>query len=337
MTLPSPTMRNPITEDDLQSYVDGFLDPVRRASVEAYLAVNPDESDRIDAYRAQRIGMHVLFDANSSTPLPKGLTILERRLTRAMTQRRSSRRSFRTAASVLAVLVAGGAGWWIAQNHILDRGAAASAWDFIAPHFLLGNDARGAAAVSDEESRFVGWLTHNSATDSSPAPDLTALGFNFTGGRVIPTPAGPAVQLTYEDAGSQKVILYIAAARGAQRADTTFLQQSDGALLYWNDGALVYTLSGKMNRENLLQIAQAIGNGLTQHPDETTNKSTSAPDFYRAYTSPAVKGQKLRGEKILDPARHAIVPPPPPPADNFPGTGNFDDSTNPGGSRPTRI
>ena len=184
MIVPSPTMRDPITEEDLQSYVDGFLDPVRRAAVEAYLAVNPDESDRTDAYRAQRIGMHVLFDANPGTPLPKDLAILERRLSRAMTNHRSSRRFFRTAASLMTVLVAGGAGWWASQDHVFDGGTAASAWVFIVPHFLLGNETLDTGAISDEESRFVGWLTHNSAADSSPVPDLRALGFNFTGGRV---------------------------------------------------------------------------------------------------------------------------------------------------------
>ena len=336
MIVPSPVMRDPITEEDLQSYVDGFLDPVRRAAVEAYLAVNPDESDRIDAYRAQRIGMHVLFDANA--PLPKGLAALERRLSRAMTGNRWSWRCFRSAVSVMALVLAAGAGWWASENGVFDGGSAASAWIFVAPHFLMGNEVPASGQASDEESRFVGWLTHNSAADSTPAPDLRALGFNFAGGRIVPTPAGPAVQLTYEDSGSRRIALYIAAARGAQRADITYRQESDGGLLYWNDGSLVYSLTGKMGRDSLLQIAQAIGNGLAQHPDESADKSAPATDFYRAFTNPAVKGQKLNGEKIFGSSRRGpIASPPLPSPGNFDGVRRSDVSPSPEQSGVTRI
>ena len=78
----------PIAEDDLQGYVDGQLDPHRRAIVEAYLAINPDEAERIEAYRTQRIGMHVLFDRASDEAVPSHLAELERQLSRALRRRR---------------------------------------------------------------------------------------------------------------------------------------------------------------------------------------------------------------------------------------------------------
>jgi len=86
-----------------------------------------------------------------------------------------------------------------------------------------------------------------------------------------------------------------------------------------------------------LQIAQAIGNGLTRHPDESANKPASAPDFYRAFTDPATKDQKLPGEKIVDPAQpgHAVLPQSPQ-AGHFRTMRRSADSTSPGRSSATR-
>ena len=44
----------PITEADLQAYIDGRLAQGRRTEIEAWLATRPDEAERIAQVRSQR-------------------------------------------------------------------------------------------------------------------------------------------------------------------------------------------------------------------------------------------------------------------------------------------
>ncbi len=44
----------PITEADLHAYVDAQLPDNRRAEVEAFLAAQPEEAERLQAYLAQK-------------------------------------------------------------------------------------------------------------------------------------------------------------------------------------------------------------------------------------------------------------------------------------------
>ena len=46
-----------ITEQDLQAYVDGWLDPARLSAVEAYLSERPDEAARLAARLRAEFGL----------------------------------------------------------------------------------------------------------------------------------------------------------------------------------------------------------------------------------------------------------------------------------------
>ena len=63
----------PISDADLQAFVDGRLDAKRRAEVEAYIAANPEAARTVDAYRAQNAALHAAFDGVLNEPLPEAL------------------------------------------------------------------------------------------------------------------------------------------------------------------------------------------------------------------------------------------------------------------------
>ena len=76
----------PITEADLQAYVDQRLDAARRAEVEAWLAAHPDEAERIADYRRLGADLRGLYEPALLEPVPAALTYAlspgRRRLTR---------------------------------------------------------------------------------------------------------------------------------------------------------------------------------------------------------------------------------------------------------------
>jgi anti-sigma factor RsiW len=66
-------LRVDITEDDLHAYVDGTLEQPRRLAVALYLVSHPAEAARVEAFRAQKEAVHVLFGSVVDEPLPQRL------------------------------------------------------------------------------------------------------------------------------------------------------------------------------------------------------------------------------------------------------------------------
>lgn len=65
--------RDAIKEEELHAYVDGALDAGRRLDIALYLASAPFEAARVEAFRAQKEGVHALFDHIIDQPTPKKL------------------------------------------------------------------------------------------------------------------------------------------------------------------------------------------------------------------------------------------------------------------------
>jgi anti-sigma factor RsiW len=100
--------RAPPSEQDLHRYLDGRLDAAESAKVAAYLASHPEQAATVAAYRAQIAGLHALYDATLSEPVPQSMLDL--------VQRQRSRSTRRIILFVLAALalsaLSGMAGWW---------------------------------------------------------------------------------------------------------------------------------------------------------------------------------------------------------------------------------
>ncbi len=60
----------PILESELQAYVDRQLPDERSAQVEAYLAANPEEGEKVRYYRDLNDSLHTLFDPVLNEPVP---------------------------------------------------------------------------------------------------------------------------------------------------------------------------------------------------------------------------------------------------------------------------
>ena len=50
-----------IVERDIHAYVDGELSAERHALVDAYLAAHPEMQRRVESYRMQNAGMHIIY------------------------------------------------------------------------------------------------------------------------------------------------------------------------------------------------------------------------------------------------------------------------------------
>jgi anti-sigma factor RsiW len=141
-------MNYPITEADLQAWVDGLLPAARAQEVADYLAERPAEAARLHSYREQNAALRQLFDpvldeappARLRPPPPPSRPAVAAAAAAAVAPPRApawrARAPLRYAA-MLALTLAGGAGGWLLHEQL-----APSAGTVLA----LGG-ASGAAAI----------------------------------------------------------------------------------------------------------------------------------------------------------------------------------------------
>src|SRR3954449_6358060 len=99
----------PVTEDELHAYVDGELPAERRADVEAWLAAQPEDAERVQSWRAMAEMLHTRYDSVAQEPVPARLE-LER------LERRPRQWLYGAVAAALAAFVAGGTAGWVARG-----------------------------------------------------------------------------------------------------------------------------------------------------------------------------------------------------------------------------
>lgn len=242
-----------INESELQAYVDGQLDPLRLAEVEAWLADHPDAAERVAAYRQQNAALHALFDPVLNEALPQGLRRPERRQWR-MTM------PLRYAAVAAWLAIGGTLGWFLHGAQEGRPGATmALAHQAAVAHVVYTPEVRHPVEVgADQEAHLTAWLSKRLGAPLK-VPHLGEAGYELVGGRLLPATSGPAAQFMYQDGRGQRLTLYVRTDSGGNR-ETAFryAREDKIGVFYWIDGPFGYALSGDLEKPELLRVAQLV-------------------------------------------------------------------------------
>ncbi|MDP3254185.1 MAG: anti-sigma factor [Hydrogenophaga sp.] len=286
-----PSTNAPVTEAELQAFVDGQLPPARKLDIESYLATRPAEALRLEAYRAQKRGLHALFDPVLNEPLPQRLRASARPRIASQTPWYLQR----LVAGLAIAVVSGAAGWGLrgglptsgtgdsaqlaavtatpgavtraSTNEFTQRAAVA--------HAVYSPDARRAVEIdAANEDQLVAWLSKRMGAPMKP-PHLQAQGYTLEGGRLLPGGQGPVAQFMYRNEGGNKLTLYVSNDVGdigsaggwspAVRAEPTndtaafrFAQEGAINVFYWVDGPFGYALSSDADRSVLARVSTEV-------------------------------------------------------------------------------
>lgn len=241
-----------ITEQDLHAYIDGRLEPQRRAEVALFLAENPRESGRVESYQRQNAALCALFDGVLAEPVPEPLTTFT-----ASPDKRFTARGLKFAALAASLVLAAGIGW-LARGYSIAPTAAAPmfAQRAMLAHAVYAPEVLHPVEVNaGEEAHLSRWLSKRLGMPVV-APKLSSAGFELVGGRLLPDAPKPAAQFMYQNAAGARLTLYVTPQ--AQGRETAFrFERSDrvGAF-YWIDQGVGYALSGDVDRKALLQVAE---------------------------------------------------------------------------------
>lgn len=260
----------PVTEADLHAYADHQLPPEQVSKVEQFLALHPDEQERIHAWRQQNHLLHTLLDPVMDEPLPLQLPL------------RPAAKPFpwrALAASIVVAVISGGSAWSLrgyvdahatqlafavqpnATTAVMsdDGRLTGFAQRAAIAHVVYSPDVRRPVEVSaDQEQALVTWLTKRIGTEIRP-PMLTTLGYELIGGRLLPGERGPVAQFMYGTENGQRLTLYVTQEIPAD-ASTAFQFGNDGAtnVFYWVENNFGYAISAGTDRAELMRVSQEV-------------------------------------------------------------------------------
>ncbi|HLZ65483.1 MAG TPA: anti-sigma factor [Aliidongia sp.] len=247
------TTGRPITEEDLHAYVDRRLDPARRAEVEEYLDRHPAEATRIAGYADQRANLRAALAPFAEEPVPPQLNLanlIERR-------RAQPYSSWRIAAAAVLLLTVGGIGGWMLPHGAVQSAAGiASLAEEAADSYTVyaADHVRPVELKAADRGELVQWVSERLRRPVA-VPDLAASGYRFMGGRLVPTPHGPAALFLYDDDHGTRVAL-LARPMAVDR-DAPMAAHSEGAVhgFAWSREGLGYSLVSAAGAPDLSAVA----------------------------------------------------------------------------------
>lgn len=253
----------PDGEAELHAYVDGRLEPGRRAAVEARLADDPEAAQRVRDWKLQRHALRTLHPEMLLEPVPAHLLHAAMQL-----DRRSSRFAQwqRWGGMAAAVLLSFGLGWgangqWQQQVVSGGSGVRVFAHQAVAAHVVYMPEVRHPVEVdASQQQHLVQWLSKR-LNRQLKVPSLAPAGYELVGGRLLPGDGGARAQFMYQNPAGERVTLYVGAIDGAAaKGETAFRYTTEAgvASFYWVDQGFGYALSGKLPRQGLLVLAESV-------------------------------------------------------------------------------
>lgn len=246
-----------IGEDELVAYTDGRLQKSRAREIDALMEVNPVLHEQVDRDRAIAADLRQVLAPKAEEAVPAYLSL------DALVRNRQRRRNWTWVQSAAATVLfaAGIAAGWIGHEFAAGTGGAGTGGDLVADaalaHRTYTAERRHAVEVAaSEQEHLVSWLG-NRLNHELAAPDLIGEGYRLMGGRLLPSPAGPAGQLMYEDDAGTRLTLYVRPEPG-EAVSFRFAEADGTSAFYWIEGGLAYSLAGDLPRDALMRLARIV-------------------------------------------------------------------------------
>jgi anti-sigma factor RsiW len=256
-----------ISETELHAYLDDELAAEDHAEVEALLAAGPVELGLVRDFRELNEAIVRRYASRLDAPLTERM----QHLLAGMPERAGpapSGSAWRWKAIAVGALIAALAGvaGYLLRDLTLDRRRPDTAFvaTAIGAHSVYVPEVRHPVEVgAAEEAHLVQWLTKRLGANVR-APTLSALGWKLVGGRLLPDRGLPAAQFMYEDGTGRRLTLYMRKETGLNNTAFQFAERDGFAAFYWIDRPLAYAIAGRLARDELMALANAIYGQLEQ-------------------------------------------------------------------------
>ncbi len=253
----------------LHAYADGQLDEVERAAVERHLAEHPEAAAEVAAWQRQNEALRALFPIAANEARPARLS--PHRLAHQMHQKR--RQSLRNVAAAIFLVVLGSGVGWFGRDYLAPTRAASDYLidSAVTAHNLYVKEKTRAVEVAADAPNLMTWLS-NRITTPIDAPDLSADGYRFLGGRLLPSKPGegipgPAAQLMYENSSAERLTLYITTALPDKATGWQFETRAGVGAYYWANDTITCTVVADISEDRLKPLGRKVFEQLTRRPE----------------------------------------------------------------------
>ncbi|MBE7248742.1 MAG: zf-HC2 domain-containing protein [Actinomycetospora chiangmaiensis] len=255
---------DPITDTDLNAYIDGQLDLARRIEVEEHLAARPEVAARVMADLHTRDALCAAFGPVQASgvavrpgPTPERLAAAARRLDRALTWRRIGARLQR--AAVIAMLVGTG---WLLHNETGDFGVQNTIASTHSPAFVEeALQARQAALVRARVASQRPTPAYDrrevEAATGIALPDLPS-DWRVDDMQIFPSRSGAGVEVAIDAGSLGKVALFATRAGPSEAHAPAVVRSPEAVTVYWTAGRGAYALSGSGSEPDLGRAAATL-------------------------------------------------------------------------------
>lgn len=256
---------DPVSDDDLQAYVDDELNVARRIDVEAYLSAHPAEASRVmaDLRIRDELRLALADTPRSVLSAPARLATADaaRRLEGALSRERWMRR-LRLAASVALLIGAG----WLAHGQFGPLGVSRVVASDLPPAYLEDavrahrtsqlragmNSQPGSAAYDPAEIR---------AATAIVVPQLPE-DWQVSDVQVFPSAFGPSVEVAVKTKDFGAVSLFAVRPGSFDVVPATTVPREDLNAAYWQVGEVAYALVAQGETRELDRAAAALARSL---------------------------------------------------------------------------
>jgi anti-sigma factor RsiW len=267
---------DPLLSDRISAYLDGMLPEADRVAVEAKIAADPAAAAEFAALSRVDAQLAFGFQDMLARPVPLSLARgIEAALPQVIANDPDDVRrgpvffgtgGLRAIAASLLLLGIGAAGGALVTRAFappVEVAGKAPGWlDQVAEyHAVYAAQGRHLVEVpASEVEHLETWLSETTGV-TFRAPDLSAQGLVFQGGRLLVANGKPVAQLMYRDADGQVIaVCFLAGGDPAAGAGITALKDGrfgDFNLIAWKSDDASYVVIGPADRPDLRRIAEA--------------------------------------------------------------------------------
>lgn len=279
-------------DSEIHAFVDLELDQARATELMQAMSIDPVLRKRVDDYSRINLELQHLLNPTMTEPVPERFTEAIEHLRKKAEHKPHEWRPLMRAAVVAGLMLlsgGGGVGWGLYSQGEQRSSVALVNQNLVEPatfaHAVFSPDEVRPVEINGEhEAQLSTWLSKRMKTQIE-APDLTSLGFELLGGRLLPSTNRMAAQFMYEDGSGSRVTLYIRRLELEGVSDGFQYAGSNGVgAYYWIDEGFGYALSGDegtLDKEFLLTLSKFIRQSTC---GENNNLIAGlSPSFFKTY------------------------------------------------------